>query len=302
MGMPHFTLDLRHEFRAGVVDPFLEGHAAGETPNPCIRCNGNVRLDAMLEMADRLGAQHLATGHYARVTEHEHARGPLLRAAADVKKDQTYMLAALQPSSLARLRFPLGDLTKPEVRAIAAEAELPVADKIDSMDLCFLAGTSRHAFLRRHGGLAEEPGEIVDPSGRVLGRHRGHHAYTVGQRKGLGISDSNGVALYVLEKDPRRNRVVAGTLEQLRTTNVAIRGARLQRDGARVDGVKLRYHAPPLPARVKLPDAADGDAPPAAGVHKRLQIELGEPIDGAAPGQMACLMDGDVVVGWGTIA
>src|SRR3954468_20894436 len=135
MGVPHLTLDLRDEFRAGVVAPWLAGHAAGETPNPCVGCNGHVRLDAMLEFADALGAGALATGHYARRT----ADG-LLRAAADPAKDQAYMLCALAPATIARLRFPLAELTKPEVRALAAEAELPVASKADSQDLCFLAG------------------------------------------------------------------------------------------------------------------------------------------------------------------
>ena len=164
MGMAHLTLDLRDEFRAGVVDPFLAGYAAGETPNPCINCNGHVRLDAMLDLADRLGAADLATGHYARRT----ADG-LLRTAADPAKDQAYMLSALKPASLARMRFPLAELTKPEVRALAAEADLPVASKAESMDLCFLAGTGKAAFLARHGGLADAPGEIVDSGGTVLG-------------------------------------------------------------------------------------------------------------------------------------
>src|SRR5919204_4915862 len=182
MGMPHLTLDLRDGFRAGVVEPFLAGYAAGETPNPCVRCNGHVRLDAMLELAGRLGAADLATGHYARRTP-----DGLLRAAADPAKDQAYMLAALAPASLARLRFPLGELTKPQVRALAAEAELPVAWRAESQDLCFLAGTGKAAFLARHGGLADRPGEVVDGDGRVLARHRGAHHFTVGQRRGLGI-------------------------------------------------------------------------------------------------------------------
>ena len=290
MGLPHFTLDLRREFRAGVVEPWLADHAAGLTPNPCIRCNGHVRLDAMLALADRLGAATLATGHYARV-RCDGDGGPLLVAAADPGKDQTYMLAALAPRALARLRFPLGALTKPQVRALAAEAALPVADKADSQDLCFLAGTSRAAFLARHGGLGDEPGEIVDVDGAVLGRHRGYHRYTVGQRRGLGVAAPE--PLYVLATDPRRNRVVAGTRAQLRTRRVAVRAARLHRDGARVDRVKLRYRARPLPARLL------GD--PAPGTHPRLEIELAEPVDGAAPGQLACLMAGDAIVGWGTI-
>jgi tRNA-specific 2-thiouridylase len=148
-GFPHFTIDLRPEFRAGVVEPFIAGYAAGETPNPCVGCNGHVRLDAMLDLADRLGAGTLATGHYARLAELDASAGPLLRAAVDQGKDQTYMLTALSPASLARMRFPLGELEKPEVRRIAAEAGLSVASKVDSQDLCFLAGTSRARFLAR---------------------------------------------------------------------------------------------------------------------------------------------------------
>jgi tRNA-specific 2-thiouridylase len=284
MGLPHFTIDLRQEFRAGVVDEFIAGYAAGETPNPCVGCNGHVRLDALLEVADRLGCDALATGHYARVT------GGLLRVAADPAKDQTYMLAALAPESLARMRFPLGELTKPQVRELAAAAGLPVASKADSQDLCFLAGTDRARFLARHGNLGDRPGEIVDSAGRVLGEHRGQHRFTVGQRRGLGVH--NGEPLYVLDK--QGDRVVVGPKAALRTTQVALRGARLHRDGASVDRVKLRYRSKPLAARVL------GDPP--AGRHPRLALDLSDPADGAAPGQLACLMDGELIVGWGTIA
>jgi tRNA-uridine 2-sulfurtransferase len=279
MGMPHFTLDLRSEFRAGVVQPFLDGYAGGVTPNPCVGCNGHVRLDAMLAFADSLGAADLATGHYARVT----ADG-LLRAAADGAKDQTYMLSAVSAGTLRRLRFPLGELTKPEVRALASEAELPVASKAESQDLCFLAGTGKAAFLARHAGLDDRPGEIVDSAGRVLARHRGAHHFTVGQRKGLGVAA--GEPLYVLSTDVRANRVVAGPRAELETSRVAVRGVRLHRDAGEVDAVRLRYHAPAIPARL------DADA----GV-----VDLERPVAGAAPGQVACLLRGDVVVGWATI-
>jgi tRNA-uridine 2-sulfurtransferase len=291
MGIPHFTIDLRDEFRAGVVDPFIAGYAAGETPNPCVGCNGHVRLDAMLALADRLGCDALATGHYARTAECDDARGPLLRAAVDTAKDQTYMLAALKPDSLARLRFPLGELHKPEVRRIATEAGLPVAAKVDSQDLCFLAGTSRARFMERHGAIASRPGEIVDAAGTVLGRHEGQHRFTVGQRRGLGVPAAE--PLFVLHKDASSGRVTVGAREELRTDRVAIRAARLHRDGRRVDRVKLRYRQRPLTARVA------GDA--GEGRHRSLSLQLAEPVDGAAPGQLACLMDGDVVVGWGTI-
>src|SRR5579884_2477742 len=199
MGLPHFTLDLRREFRAGVVEPFIAGYARGETPNPCVACNGHVRLDAMLAVADRLGCDQLATGHYARTVEPEHGHGPLLRAAADPAKDQTYMLAALAPAALRRMRFPLGELTKPQVRALAAEAGLPVAAKPDSQDLCFLAGTDRARFLARHGGLFDRPGAVVDRNGTLLAEHSGHHGFTVGQRKGIGVAAPE--PLYVLDKD-----------------------------------------------------------------------------------------------------
>jgi tRNA-specific 2-thiouridylase len=291
MGLAHFTIDLRDEFRAGVVEPFITGFATGETPNPCVGCNGHVRLDAMLELADRLGCDWLATGHYARIGESDHDDGPLLRVAADPAKDQTYMLAALAPASLARLRFPLGGLTKPEVRRIAAAAGLPVASKADSQDLCFLAGTNRARFLERHGGLGDRPGTIVDRDGAVLGVHSGQHRFTVGQRRGIGID--RGGPLYVLEKDAPGNRVIVGPHRELRTERVAIRAARLHRPGNRVDRVKLRYRSRPVGAQVL------GD--PDAGRHRSLAIALEDPVDGAAPGQLACLMDGELVVGWGTI-
>jgi tRNA-specific 2-thiouridylase len=292
MGLAHLTLDLREEFRAGVVDPFISGHAAGETPNPCVRCNGHVRLDAMLALADALGCAQLATGHYARVADVGNAAGPLLRAAADPAKDQTYMLAALAPQSLARMSFPLGELTKPEVRRIAAEAGLPVAAKPDSQDLCFLAGTDRARFLARHGGVAERSGDVVDARGALLGRHRGQHGFTVGQRRGLALGGRE--PLYVLDKDAESNRVVVGGREDLLSDRVAVRAARLHRPGARVDRIKLRYRSQPLPARLA--------GTPPAGRHAALTVHLEAAAEAAAPGQLACLMDRDQVVGWGTIA
>jgi len=279
MGLPHFTLDLRPEFRAGVVDPFLAGYAAGETPNPCVGCNGHVRLDAMLEFADALGAHTLATGHYARVTE-----DGLLRAAADPAKDQSYMLAALAPASVARMRFPLAELTKPEVRAIAAENALPVASRADSQDLCFLAGVGKARFLARHAGLEDVPGEIVSSSGEVLGSHQGAHHFTVGQRKGLGVAATE--PLYVLKT--AGTQVVVGTRAELATTRVRVRGARLHRPSSEVDAVRLRYHSKAVPCRV-------------VGEGRSLELELDEPFHGAAPGQSACLLRGDVVVGVATI-
>lgn len=287
LGMPHLSIDLRAEFRAGVVDPWLADHGAGLTPNPCVRCNGSVRLDAMIELAAGLGAAALATGHYARVEA-----GPLLRMAADHGKDQSYVLCGLSEASLERLRFPLGALLKPQVRELAAAAGLAVAGRRDSQDLCFLAGTRRQAFLERHGGLREQPGEIRDGSGVVLGEHRGAHLYTVGQRHGLGLAA--GEPMYVLQTDTRANTVTVGRREGLRTDALALRDVRLARPGARVDGVRVRAHGRNHPCSLQ-------DAPP-AGEHPGAQVLLREPAERTAPGQIACLYEGEIVAGHGVIA
>jgi tRNA-specific 2-thiouridylase len=289
LGIPHFTLDLEEEFRRRVVDRFVSGYAAGQTPNPCVLCNGEVRLAAMVGLAERLGAQRLLTGHYARIVEDED--GLLLASGADAAKDQSYMLAALPPELLTRLGFPLTELTKAEVRAIAERHGLPVARKAESQDLCFLAGQGKRGFLRRHGGLVDREGDVVDGAGRRLGRHRGHHNFTVGQRRGTGVSLNE--PAYVLATDAVANTVTVGTREEVETRRVSIRDAILHRDGARVDGVRLRYHSRALPASIGAP---------ARGRHDALEVELGEDFAGASPGQTAVLLEGETVVGHGTIA
>jgi tRNA-uridine 2-sulfurtransferase len=296
MGIPHLTLDLEERFRASVVGEFVAEHEAGRTPNPCVICNGEVRLDAMLDLGERLGAGALATGHYARVAED--AEGPLLVAPADVAKDQTYMLSALSPHSLARLRFPLAELTKPEVREIAAAAGLSVASKAESQDLCFLAGEGKRSFLERNGRLRERAGEIVAEDGAVLGSHRGHHRFTVGQRRGIGVAGPT--PLYVLATDAAANRVVVGPRERLATERVRVTDAVLHRDGARVDRVRLRYHSRPLGASLESGGGAAGL--PGAGSHPELTLRLEEPAYGVAPGQTASLMDADAVIGHATVA
>jgi tRNA-uridine 2-sulfurtransferase len=285
MGLSHVTLDLRDAFKQEVVDDFVTEHAEGRTPNPCVRCNGLVRFDGMLALVEQLGAARLATGHYARIERDE--SGPLLQAAGDPRKDQTYMLARLEPHELERLWFPLGEYEKPQVRDIARQAGLPVAEKPESQDLCFLAGLDRSRVLRPGG-----PGEIVDLRGRVLGRHDGQESFTVGQRRGLGVAAST--PLYVLHKDARNGRVTVGPREALATTRVTLTGARLLRPGATVDRVKLRYRSAPVACRLQ------GD--PLPGNYERLVIELADPVDGAAPGQTACLMWEERVVGWATIS
>jgi tRNA-specific 2-thiouridylase len=289
LGMPHFTLDLEEEFRRRVVGRFVSGYAEGKTPNPCVLCNGEVRLAAMVDLAERLGADRLLTGHYARIVED--ADGPLLASGADAAKDQSYMLAALPPRMLGRLGFPLTEMTKPQVREIAARHGLSVARKAESQDLCFLAGQGKRAFLRRHGGLSDRDGAIVDRSGRTLGRHRGHHNFTVGQRRGIAVSAPE--PLYVLATDAAANTVTVGTRAEVETRRVRIRDAVLHREGARVDAVRLRYHSRALPASI---------GPAERGLHDALEVELGEEFAGASPGQTAVLLEGETIVGHGTIA
>ncbi|HEY1286369.1 MAG TPA: tRNA 2-thiouridine(34) synthase MnmA [Solirubrobacterales bacterium] len=288
LGIPHLTLDLEEEFRARVVASFLSGYAEGATPNPCIVCNGEVRIAAMIDLAERLGAERLVTGHYARIVDD--GSGPLLAAASDRAKDQSYMLAALPPELLDRVAFPLTGLTKPEVREIAARHRLSVARKPESQDLCFLAGQGKSRFLRRHAGLREREGAVLDGSGTAIGRHRGHHNFTVGQRRGIGVSAPE--PLYVLATDADRNTVTVGTRKDLAATRVRIRDAVLHRDGVSIDGVRLRYRSTPVPAAVRGASR---------GRHPELELELGRPFDAAAPGQAAVLLSGEAIVGHGTI-
>jgi tRNA-uridine 2-sulfurtransferase len=287
LGLAHLSIDLRAEFRAGVVEHWLSDQAAGLTPNPCVRCNGNVRLDAMLELGERLGCRTLATGHYARVHE-----GPLLRVAADAGKDQSYVLSALAPESLARLRFPLGEMRKSQVRELARRAGLAVAGRRDSQDLCFLAGTRQERFLERHGGLGERAGAIVDERGAVLGEHSGAHRFTVGQRRGLGIAAAE--PLYVLATDAAQNTVTVGPRRGLLARGVAVRDVTLHRDGGCVDGVRVRAHGRTFPCRLR--------SDLRAGSHARVGVELRESAERTAPGQLACLYSGEMIVGHGTIA
>jgi tRNA-specific 2-thiouridylase len=289
LGIPHLTLDLEEEFRRRVVAEFISGYAEGSTPNPCIACNGEVRIAAMVNLAERLGASYLVTGHYARIVED--AEGPLLAAASDTNKDQSYMLAALPPKLLRRVSFPLTELTKPEVREIAARHDLAVAKKPESQDLCFLSGQGKADFLRRHGGLHEREGDLLDRSGQSIGRHRGHHNFTVGQRRGIRVSAEE--PLYVLATDAAANTVTVGPRRDLMARTVKLRGAVLHRDGGTIDAVRLRYRSQPVPAAVAVSKT---------GRHAELQVELGEDFTGVTPGQTAVLLCGEAIVGHGTIA
>ena len=282
LGLPHVTLDLREEFRRTVVAPFISGYARGATPNPCTRCNGTFRFSELLAFTRRIGAARLATGHYARIVHH---RGRLLLArGASGEKDQSYMLAALDPARLERVWFPLGEQGKDETRAEAEEAGLAVAARAESQEACFLAGGDYRDFLERHGATARA-GSIVDEEGRELGRHEGTWRFTPGQRKGVGVAA--GKPLYVLRTEPRSGAVVVGPREALARRHVSARG-RLYVAVERAEA-KLRYRSPGVQARV-LPGA------------RGFRLELDEPAFGVAAGQAAVLYENDVVVGYGVVS
>ena len=282
LGLPHVTLDLRDRFRRAVVTPFVRGYAGGDTPNPCIRCNGSFRFAELLAFARRAGCDRLATGHYARIGEH---RGRLLlHRGADPAKDQSYMLSRLDPRQLERLWFPLGDQDKDATRAEAAAAGLAVARRAESQEACFLAGDDYRAFLGRHG-LAPRVGAVVDEAGGVLGEHDGFWRFTPGQRKGLGISA--GAPLYVLDADADANTVVVGPRASLARRRVRASG-RLYVPVERADA-KLRYRSPAVAASVV---AREGG----------FELRLDEPAFGVARGQAAVLYEGDAVVGCGLIS
>jgi tRNA-specific 2-thiouridylase len=282
LGLPHVTLDLREEFRRAVVGPFVRGYARGETPNPCIRCNGQFRFAELLAFARRAGCDRLATGHYARIVEHRGTK--LLARAADANKDQSYMLARLDPAKLGRLWFPLGEQGKDDTRAEAERAGLAVAHRAESQEACFLAGDDYRSFLGRHG-LAPQAGPVVDEAGNQLGGHDGFWRFTPGQRKGIGVAAER--PLYVVGSDARSNTVVVGSHEALARRRIVATG-RLYVDVDRAEA-KLRYRSPSVSARVS-------PAP------RGFELELEEPAYGVARGQAAVLYDGDVVVGCGVVS
>lgn len=281
LGLPHVTLDLREQFRRAVVTPFVRGYERGETPNPCTRCNGAFRFHELLAFARRAGAARLATGHYARTTRHKGRR--LLARAADPDKDQSYMLAGLDPALLERIWFPLGQQTKEETRAEAARAGLAAARKPESQEACFLGGDDYRAFLERRGVTAAE-GQIVDASGKLVGRHHGHWRFTPGQRRGLGVA--TGEPVYALKTIPRTNTVVVGSRDELACHAVSARG-RLHVPVGRAHA-KLRYRSPAVPAAV-------------TATPRGFRLDLEAPAYAVARGQTAVLYEGDAVVGSGLI-
>ena len=282
LGLPHVTLDLREEFRRAVVEPFVRGYEQGETPNPCGRCNGSFRFAELLDFADRAGAGTLWTGHYARIVERDGLR--LLARAADPQKDQSYMLAPLEPRLLDRIEFPLGGQAKEKTRAEAATAGLAVAARRESQEACFLAGDDYRAFLGRQGIDAAE-GSIRDEDGEEVGRHDGYWRFTPGQRRGLRVAASE--PLYALRTDAASNTVVVGPRAALACSDVLVRG-RLHLPVDRVEA-KLRYRSPALPAKVHPCDVG-------------FRLELEQPAYAVAPGQVVALYAEDAVVGSGVVS
>ncbi|HKI05396.1 MAG TPA: tRNA 2-thiouridine(34) synthase MnmA [Thermoanaerobaculia bacterium] len=291
-GIPHYTLRMDREFRQKVVDPFVSDYLAGRTPSPCVRCNTWVKFDLLLERARSFGAGRVATGHYARIVEGPD--GPELHTAVDTDKDQSYYLFELTAGQLAASLFPLGEMTKSEVRELAREAGLVVAEKGESMEVCFVAGGVRE-FVEEQvaadperfaGAILAEPAVLVDTAGRELGAGQPYYRYTVGQRRGLGLAARS--PLYVLAIEPGENRVVVGGEGELLAPG--LRGERLHWIGPDPEGeveavVKIRSRHPGVASRIR--PLGDG----------RVEIDFAEPQRGVAPGQAAVFYQGTRVLG-----
>ena len=283
LGIPYYCWNLEKEFGERVIEPFHRDYLEGRTPNPCVRCNAFVRFDLMLGRVLELGFDRLATGHYARIVNG--TGGHELHTAVDGAKDQSYMLYHLDRERLGRILFPLGGMTKPEVREHAREFALPVANKADSQEICFVPRGETARYLADR--LPVHAGAVVDSSGRELGKHRGTALYTVGQRSGFGDLAEAG-PWYVLRVDAPANRLVVGRRKDLAVSEVELRDTTfvdgLVREPGRCEA-RLRYHAPPI-----------------AGVYRAGRLSLDEPFLGAAPGQAAVLYAGTRVLGGGIIA
>ena len=284
MGLPHFTLNLKELFDRRVMRDFVGSYEEGQTPNPCVACNAHVKFHAAAYLADRLGLYHVATGHYARVAE-----GPTLARPADEKKDQTYVLWPVPKSLLARTVFPLGEYRKTEVRKVAEERGLAVAYTPESQDICFIPDGDYRRFIRKR--VATEPGEVVDLGGQVLGRHAGVVDFTVGQRRGIGVSAQT--PLYVTEVRPESRQVVVGRRRDLEVREIRVRELNwfLAPEEARL--AQVRYNGAPVPCEIEE-----------TGASGEWVVRFPEPIVGVAPGQSAVFYtgDGQRVVGGGIVS
>jgi tRNA-specific 2-thiouridylase len=291
LNFPHYVVNFEEQFEARVVRPFVDQYLAGRTPIACTNCNTDVKFEPLLRMARQIGAERLATGHYARIRKNDSAgRWELLRACDD-SKDQSYFLWGLSQDQLSRSEFPLGELTKEEVRTLARRTNLPVAEKPESMELCFVPNGNYVQFIQAYSNergisLRNGAGEIVDENGGVIGRHDGVHNFTIGQRKGLGFAA--GKPLYVLSIDPETNRVIVGEDDVLRKTTCEVEGLNwisvAPPEAPFRAIVKIRHKHEPAPATIEPLDA------------DRARITFESPQRAITPGQAAVFYDGDRVL------
>lgn len=288
LDIPHYTFDRRALFRERVVDRFVDDYVSGKTPSPCVRCNESVKVGPLLEIARKLGASRVATGHYARVATS--ADEITLRKATDLDRDQSYFLWAAPLDGLRALELPLGGMTKPEVRAYGARFGLHNASKPDSTDLCFIEGGGYSEFVARHRTTPAASGTIETPDGAIVGSHEGVHAFTVGQRKGIGAA---GAPRYVLKIIPERAAVVVGTAEEASARTMSVTDVRwLTRDLPDTLTVKVRYRHAGAEAKITARDDTAATT----------TLAFETPVRGVAPGQAAVMYDGDRVLGGGWIA
>lgn len=292
LGLDHHVFDLSDHFRACVMDHFVSEYEQGRTPNPCVECNRRVKFGLLLDKAGELGCGAVATGHYARLDYDAPSGRWLLKTALHPEKDQSYVLYCLTQDQLSRSRFPLGGLSKEEIRSIAADQNLISAHKRDSQDICFIPDGDYASFIRRHTGKNYPFGSFVDPSGNVLGQHEGIIAYTLGQRRGLGVSSANG-RLYVTKIDPTANTVTLSDNDALFARTVE------------ADGVNFipfdRLNAPlRVQAKARYRHAAQPAVVEQIGPD-RIRVTFDRPQRAMTPGQAVVLYDGDIVVGGGTI-
>jgi len=301
LGIPFYVVDTKEVFKEKIVNFFVDGYTSGVTPNPCMECNRHIRWDFLLNKALSLGATHLATGHYARVRRlplSSWERGPggegevyQLLKAVDEKKDQSYVLSVMGQEQLKHAMFPVGDYTKPHIRELARKFNLPVAERADSQDLCFLSDNDYRRFLSEHAPQVARPGPIVDTAGKVLGQHNGLAFYTIGQRKGIGLAAAE--ALYVLGADPNLNTLIVGTVNEL--------GQKTMRVG-RINWVSGVAPTEPFEANVKIRyKATERRAAITPLDLTRAGVTFAEPMRDITPGQGAVFFDGDAVLGGGII-